>query len=87
MCVNFLDEDGLGLAGIQHVSLALQKTVSLYSGRTWMLAVQSVVMAVILVLETPGGANSSIEVSRASSSATQEAIVRLIASDSQQREK
>lgn len=67
VCVDLLDEDGLGL----RYELALVDWPQVHGSRhTWMLAVQRVVMVLILDPETPGGLRLSIDCRIASNSAT-----------------
>ena len=74
MCVDALDEDGFDLRGTRKVSdcrLWEEEKVDV-SGRTWMFALQRVVMLWILPPVTPGGLSASMDWRMVSSSVTQD---------------
>ena len=74
MCVDALDEDRFRLSGTGEISdcCLKEKTRFDMSGRTWMFALQRVVILWILPPVTPGGFSASIDWRMASSSATQD---------------
>lgn len=74
MCIDALDEDGLGLLRTREVSDCCSKKKELFdmSRRTWMFALQRVVMLWILPPVTPGGLSASMDWRMVSSSATQD---------------
>ena len=74
MCVDALDEDGFDLRGTREISdyrLWEEENVDV-SGRTWMFALQRVVMLWILPPVTPGGLSASMDWRMVSSSVTQD---------------
>lgn len=74
MCVDALNEDRFGLSGTREVSdCGSKEKKRLYmSRRTWMFALQRVVILWILPAVTPGGFSASIDCRMVSSSATQD---------------